>query len=766
MKRGLKITAIVFGVLLALLLITPFFINIEKFRPEIESKVGAATNSTVKLGKLSLGLIPSIRITTESVEITPKDPAFPEQLIKGSYLKVSVPLYGLFFAPSATVELVKPEIFITEKNGKYNFETMMAAKTPEEIAAAEKETASGSPSFIQKKIESATLTLKMNDAKIILKSAKANADVTIDELLLSNLGYNSPIDVKIVSNINYKDESGEFKGPFEFSGEIVSHKSGDDIGADFDLVGDFSQMLIKVGASFNKAEKIPLKFNLKGKYAKAATTDFKVTDMNLELASFKLAGKVDAVGVGTETGTVDFDLQNQSSKLEDIAALSPLLNDYKLQGNVSFYARAKGPIKNPALDIEFKADDLKGKTPKLSLPINELKIKIKVQGTLEDPIVEVDPADLLIGKSDLRLRVSARGLKAPDVKISLESKSLDLAFLNNGKESQAGKTEAGGGAAQGKALDASMDEMAPGIEKSLKNPMLDKAKVALNIDFKELKLEGAALSNVKVVANYNARNLALKDASFNGYGGKLQMAGASRLIASAPTFDYNLKLQSIDLARAIVAHAPAWKGQMSGKLNGTARFAGAGLKKAQVEKNLSGGINGAILNGNTSLQLSKIISGLMKQLPQRPDLKGNVSEDKLKGKFKTLKLDSKIIGRRIALNNIDIVFEPDEYNLGEIQYKAAGAITFDRMLELTGDVFLSPQVVKWPEAVGKSGKIEIPVKMSGPMDAAKPDINYTISKMGTRVLKKTAEKELQKGIQKVLEGQKPEDVIKNLFKIK
>jgi hypothetical protein len=52
------------------------------------------------------------------------------------------------------------------------------------------------------------------------------------------------------------------------------------------------------------------------------------------------------------------------------------------------------------------------------------------------------------------------------------------------------------------------------------------------------------------------------------------------------------------------------------------------------------------------------------------------------------------------------------------------------------------------------------------MDSAKPDISYTISKMGTRVLKKTVEKEVTKGIQKVLEGQKPEDVLKGLFKIK
>jgi hypothetical protein len=205
---------------------------------------------------------------------------------------------------------------------------------------------------------------------------------------------------------------------------------------------------------------------------------------------------------------------------------------------------------------------------------------------------------------------------------------------------------------------------------------------------------------------------------------------------------------------------------MSGTLGGVAKFKGAGLRKSQIDKNLQGGINGEIVKGNTSLELSKIVSTVMKQLPQKPEMKGNATNDKLKGKFRTLKMDTKLQGRKLLFTNLDIVFEPDEYNMGEIQYKADGSLTFERQLDLTGNVFLSPQVVKWPEAVGKSGKIEIPIKLSGPMDSAKPDISYTISKMGTRVLKKTVEKEVTKGIQKVLEGQKPEDVLKGLFKIK
>jgi hypothetical protein len=75
-------------------------------------------------------------------------------------------------------------------------------------------------------------------------------------------------------------------------------------------------------------------------------------------------------------------------------------------------------------------------------------------------------------------------------------------------------------------------------------------------------------------------------------------------------------------------------------------------------------------------------------------MKGNATNDKLKGKFRTLKMDTKLQGRKLLFTNLDIVFEPDEYNMGEIQYKADGSLTFERQLDLTGNVFLSPQVVK------------------------------------------------------------------------
>jgi uncharacterized protein involved in outer membrane biogenesis len=765
MKKLLKVAGITCAALVSVLLVLPLFVNVDKYRPEIESKMGEALNSKVKMGKLGLSLIPSIAVKTESLEVTPNDISFPEAIVKCSDFKLSIPLLSLIFSPRVTLVLKKPEITVLEKNGKYNFETLM------EKSAKPAETTKTAPSesgFIADKISSARLNLEVSDAQIRFENTQGKAKVAIDELLLKNLGFNAPIEAKLISNVNFEGEVGKFSGPFELKAKVDTEKSGDAIAAKFFMEGDFTKMLLQAGATFKKVEKTPFRFQVTGQFKKASDIDLSVSDLKFELASFVLGGKMQVTSLNNkESSTVDIDIHNQSSKIEELLELSPLLSDYKLKGSLAVNAKIKGLTKNPQLNIEVKADNIKGQSPKLKLPIDEIKAHLKVSGSLEEPIIELDPADLLIGKSDIRVKMYATGLKAPNVKLSITSKSLDLAFLNTGKESAASDGAADDKAAKAedaKAFDATLDEMAPGLEKSLKNPMLDKAKVLFTVDIAELKLKTERIKNFLVKADLDSRNFKVQQCSLSGYGGTVSFTGTSMLNPAAPTYDYTLKLVSIELAKAIAAHAPAWKGQLSGTLKGEARFQGQGLKKAQLAQNLKGYLKGDILKGTTSLQLTKIVSSVMKQLPQKPDLKASASDEKLKGKFKTLKLDTKIQGRTIQLADLDIVYEPDEYKLGDLRFKGEGTLSFDKQLSMTGNVFLSPQVVKFSEAIGPSGQVEIPVKVSGAMNSPTPDIGYTISKMGSRVLKKTLQKGVQKGIDDLLKGKSPGDLFKGLFK--
>jgi len=57
MKRTLKIIGIVFAVILLAVIALPFLINVNSFRPKLESELSAALGRQVKVGNLSLSIL-------------------------------------------------------------------------------------------------------------------------------------------------------------------------------------------------------------------------------------------------------------------------------------------------------------------------------------------------------------------------------------------------------------------------------------------------------------------------------------------------------------------------------------------------------------------------------------------------------------------------------------------------------------------------------------------------------------------------------------
>jgi uncharacterized protein involved in outer membrane biogenesis len=443
----------------------------------------------------------------------------------------------------------------------------------------------------------------------------------------------------------------------------------------------------------------------------------------------------------------------------------------ELSGPFEFRGEFQAIPQGETWDSKFK---LKGDFSRLKLKFSSFEkaenIPLKLgfealfkgASVFENSSLEINPLDFTFDKSQLKANIKIVGFQSPQLKVDLSSQLLDLSSFMK-KTSKVSSKEVTKGAAP-ESLDDSLVSLAPTIESFSKNPLLQKTKLDLSINISSLKTPLSDISKLRFLGNLSSGNFKITQASLEGYGGKLNLSGSTQLISYAPTFNYGLKIQNIDLSQVIKAQAPAWKGQLGGTFVADVQISGAGLRKEQLSKNLKGSVRGEIVKGFTSLQLSKVISSLMKQLPQKPDLKGKVTENQLKGKFKVLKLDSQVVGRKVNFKNLEIAYEADEFNLGEMEFKAEGGLSFDKQIDLRGNVFLSPQVIKWPEAVGKSGKIEIPVALSGQMDQARADVGYTLSKMGSRVVKKTIEKEVTKGIENLLKGQKPADLLKSIFK--
>src|ERR1700751_894262 len=111
-KRWLRIAGIAAGVLVLILVILPFVINVDIFRPRIQSEASAALGRQVTLGKLSLSILTS-SVRADDIAIA-DDPAFSTTpFVTGESLKVGGELMPLIFSKKINVTeivLEKPQI--------------------------------------------------------------------------------------------------------------------------------------------------------------------------------------------------------------------------------------------------------------------------------------------------------------------------------------------------------------------------------------------------------------------------------------------------------------------------------------------------------------------------------------------------------------------------------------------------------------------------------------------------------------------------------
>ncbi len=127
MKTALKVIAVIFVVLIVAAIALPFLINVNSFRPQIESQLSETLGRQVKVGNLSLSIL-SGGVGADQLSIA-DDPKFSNApFIKAKSLRVGVELLPLIFHKQLNVtELVidEPEIvLLRNQDGRWNFSSL------------------------------------------------------------------------------------------------------------------------------------------------------------------------------------------------------------------------------------------------------------------------------------------------------------------------------------------------------------------------------------------------------------------------------------------------------------------------------------------------------------------------------------------------------------------------------------------------------------------------------------------------------------------
>ena len=192
MKRTLRIVLIVVGVLVVLLVIAPFLIPVNQFRPTIEEKASAAIGRKVELGNLSLSLLGgSLGAENLSVGDDPKFSMSP--FLTAKTVKVGVEMMPLIFSKTVNVTgitIENPEVtLLRNAAGVWNYSSLGASAGKAEAAKPTRKTGdtSGTPTDVSvKKLELKDGRINIGTVNSPKRSTYDHVDVTASDVSMKS----------------------------------------------------------------------------------------------------------------------------------------------------------------------------------------------------------------------------------------------------------------------------------------------------------------------------------------------------------------------------------------------------------------------------------------------------------------------------------------------------------------------------------------------------------------------------------------------------
>lgn len=411
---------------------------------------------------------------------------------------------------------------------------------------------------------------------------------------------------------------------------------------------------------------------------------------------------------------------------------------------------------------------LTGDLSSLSMKLSELlhkkkgtKLTIDVDFLVNNSKYDFQKFNFAYGKSniDSQLLLNFRdGANELSAIVSSELLDLDeLLALPNVKTSSNILTKNRKIANKSQPLMVLMNEFSTLFTSEFSSRFYDELKATAQLSFKKIIALKSEFKKVKTKIQVANRKAKITNFSLRVYEGNLSGNFEMALVPKAQQFSLNTSIQGLQLQPALKAFLPDWEKMIDGNVFASLHLNGKGVSYNEVERNLTGSSNGSVKNGIVNVPLKEKLSeiadtagSIAKALSKSKGEKISSQLAKLKsvddhkGSFKKLLFKAKVKGTKATLDPFDLIYSSDDVAWGELRFLARGFVTLEQQMDLAGTAFLDPDKVNLKDLIGKSGKVELPVRVTGSFEKPKPDIDYTrkilTKRMGKVVLNKNKEK--------------------------
>jgi uncharacterized protein involved in outer membrane biogenesis len=744
LRKFLIGVGILFGLLLAVIIIVPLVFDANKYKPQIEKIVEENLNADLELGELKLSLWGGIHFDVSKAILSEKGSHGAKPVFSVEDAKLELPLASILSGhPDITFVMKSPVInVVVEPNGTMNATNLVKPKTAEQVAADQKtaQDKAANPSSGKASTLPFELSFKIVDGKLTYSDLKKNTKTQVNgfDFDLEHFALNKPFKFKFKSDLDVKEMKDlYFKGPIELNGDAGVYMGPQGLDhVDLASVVDLTGVNLRYASLLNKTEKTPLKLDVK-----LATTP---KNLNLEKGHLQIGdAAVDMTGTVNDFNAPILNLKIVSSSFifEHWQQVLAPLKDFDMKGTASFNIKVMGPVSNMTFAGDAKLQNGNLKAPGIVPRVTDLNADL----AFTNATANLSKASLKMGDSDIQLNGTVRNFSAPIINVNMKSQLLDVDALLPQKTAEQEKAATQAEVAKNKNADPAKSEaesekatMGP-IDAMKKNPMARAVDFTAHAQIGKIKVHKAEISNLLAEMTFKNLVLVLRQASAQAFAGKIGFNSTVDFKPVDPAYSVGGDVAGLDVNAAASNQMPSMKDTLFGKM--AAKFAvnGSGVTKTKAKQTMKGSGNFRIDNGSWSaLKAMQAVGEKLKSIPGADKLAGISVTDK----FKVLKSDFTISNGNF--NIVNMIADMEGANTG---LTGAGHVDFDMNMDLQGKI-LAPVPQPPPEIRNADGRAAVPYEISCLATAPCLKMDNTISVLA----KAYGKKALGDAAKKALEG--------------
>lgn len=741
MRKAAKIAAVVVFAVLLLAVLLPRLVPIDSLKPRIVALLEEKTGRKVSFSKITLSLLPGIGVRVSGLTVS-GDPGHPEEkLLSVPDAEVRVALGPLLAGRVEFGRLIlrRPEVLFR----KYKDGTHSGTQISDRLAKEE-----GAVSRPKEKVSIALKALSIEKAKLVLALEGEDGRETrwtIDPFTCRLSGIGGPrSDFEIETRID-----GAVRGEIEFAGRLSRegessagapayrlNGKGKTFGQPVTAEGKFRapegplEMDLAVAFPEIDLEKVPRVFarppamlsgvSLKGRAALTVKASGTTQAMGLE-AQFRYPSLLLTANatLAPSTGGRQWSASARVESLADLArSLGGTLAGWEPAGRLTASGNGKrsAAAAQESWSLSLTPDGVGFRLPAQRMEMRGLSGRVDLTGSR----VDFQPLAGSLNGQAFTLSGPVFLGTAPTGQVRLRMAYLDLdALFPPSKGSEPAKR-------QEPPAPAASGEKGKGIS----------AHGSLQVDAG--KGRGLEFRDLSGTGRYEDGTLVLDSLRLRLYGGEATASGRIRLAGKNP--DFRLKVSAKDVAaEEILSRKTSLKDFLSGKASLSADIGGAAVNFTEFSRTAEGSgsfrVAGGRIKGVDLLAAAAGASGLRSVVPAAPG--GRAGETT----FSDLSADFRIAGGKIRTDKLRIRSE-------KMDLSGSAALGFDKMLEYRGALVLSKELSDRARGTagqfltGSSGRVEIPLAVSGPVTSPSVTIDSeTLARgLGEKALRRLMEK--------------------------